>query len=114
METGLRPGAPKISVRSASPPYHVLSFEYVIDYLVAGAESQPANLDPIGELNLKLAKKVRRLALARGGVADEVHLHKSAVEFFPLPEEDLVFWPRREEPESFIGPSDPEANPIVP
>ena len=100
--------APVVSV------YHALSFEYVIDYFVEGANSQPANLDPIGELNLKLSKKVRRLALARGGAAVEAHLHESADEFFPLPEEDLVFWPRREEPESFIRPSDLEATPIVP
>ena len=76
--------------------YHALSFEYVVDYLATGAESQPANLDPIGELNLKLAKKVRRLAMARGGAADPAQLHASADEFFPLPGESLVFWPRRD------------------
>ncbi len=93
--------------------YHALSFEYVIDYLVARGDSQPGSLDPIGELNLKLAKKVRRLALARGGATDVAHLHESADEFFPLPEDDLVFWPRRDEPEGLNRPSDPEATPIV-
>ena len=94
--------------------YHALSFEYVIDYLAARDDSQTANLDPIGELNLKLAKKVRRLALAQGGAADTAHLHASADKFFPLPEDDLVFWPRREKPEGFIHPSDREAAPIAP
>jgi hypothetical protein len=94
--------------------YHALSFEYVIAYLVAGANSQPGSLDPIGEVNLKLAKKVRRLALARGGAADPNHLHESADEFFPMPEDDLVFWPRRDEPPDLISPTDPEAKPIVP
>ena len=94
--------------------YHALSFEYVIDYLVAGADSQPAGLDPIGELNLNLAKKVRRLDLARGGAEDAAHLYASADEFFPLPDDDLVFWPRREEPATFIDPSGLEATRIAP
>ncbi len=94
--------------------YHALSFEYVIAYLVAGANSQPGNLDPIGEVNLKLAKKVRRLALARGGVEDPAHLHASADEFFPLPEDDLVFWPRRDKSQDLISPSDYEVTPTVP
>ena len=96
---------------AAVSAYHALSFEYVIDYLVAGANSQPANLDPIGELHLKLAKKVRRLALARGGAADPGHLHASADEFFPFPDDRLVFWPRRDEP---IPPDDLGATPKVP
>ncbi len=89
--------------------YHALSFEYVMDYLVSRAESRPAGLDPIGEVNLKLAKKVRRLALARDGAADSDHLHASADEFFPFPEAELVFWPRRGELESSIFPGDLEA-----
>ncbi len=94
--------------------YHALSFEYVMDYLVAGADSQPATLDPIGELNLKLAKKVRRLALAQRGAEDPAYLHKSANQFFPFPEGDLVFWPRRDERERIICPGDSAATPIVP
>ncbi len=94
--------------------YHALSFEYVIAYLIAGADSQPANLDPIGELNLKLAKKVRRLALARGGANDPAHLHANADEFFPVPGDDLVFWPRRDKADALIRPSELEATPIVP
>ena len=94
--------------------YHALSFEYVIDYLVAGSGSEPANLDPIGELNLKLAKKVRRLALAGGGAADPDQLHASADEFFSLPEDELVFWPRREKLEVSIDPSGRGVTSITP
>jgi len=97
--------------------YHALSFEYVIDYLVSGADSQPANLDPIGELNLKLAKKVRRLAMARGGAEDPAHLQASAEEFFPFPGDELIFWPRRDGQlgsEDSIDPGDLEVSPRAP
>ena len=96
--------------------YHALSFEYVIDYLVAGASSQPANLDPIGELHLKLAKKVRRLALARSGAADPTQLHASADEFFPFPDDRLVFWPRRDDgkAENVIAPDELGVKPKAP
>ncbi len=81
---------------AAVETYHALSFEYVVDYLVSRESSRPAMLDPTGELNLRLAKKVRRLTMARGGAADPAHLHRSADEFFPLPGDALIHWPERE------------------
>ena len=94
--------------------YHALSFEYVIDYLVAGDGSKPANLDPIGELNLKLAKRVRRLAMAQEGAADPEHLHESADEFFPMPEAELVFWPRRDSLDASTDPNGRGVTPTTP
>jgi len=73
--------------------YLALSFDAVVDYIRHGHESAPAGNDPIGDLNLKLAKKVRRLTMARGGAGEPAHLRESADEFFPLPNEPLRFWP---------------------
>jgi hypothetical protein len=73
--------------------YLALSYDSIVDYLRSRHHSSPAMLDPIGELNLKLAKKVRRMAMAGGGVGDPAHLHDTARDFFPLPEQDPVFWP---------------------
>jgi hypothetical protein len=74
--------------------YVVRSFDYVIDYLNHRGEAIAATLDPVGEENLGLAKKIRRMTLKEGskspGVLDEV-----ANDFFPMPEVPFGYWHRR-------------------
>lgn len=76
--------------------YVALSFEYVVDYLSNRHDSRPARLDPVGELSLRLAKKVRRRTLAEGGAEDPKLVRERAEEFFPFPEGPLLYWSKVE------------------
>jgi hypothetical protein len=66
--------------------YLVRSFDYVVDYLNRRGDAIARALDPIGERNLDLSKKVRRMALRDGAWERPEILAEMADEFFPLPD----------------------------
>jgi hypothetical protein len=66
--------------------YTVLSFDYVIDYLVRRGEALAASLDPIGDENLAMSKRIRRMALREGKLNLPDILEELANNFFPMPE----------------------------
>jgi hypothetical protein len=75
--------------------YLVRSFDYVVDYLGRRGEAIAAGLDPIGEENLNLSKKIRRLALREGAIREGTGLGEVADDFFPLPEVPFGYWWKR-------------------
>jgi hypothetical protein len=77
--------------------YFSVAFDQVVGYLTERGDSFAGTLDPVGELNLRLAKKVRRLTLADRTADHPEVLAEMAEEFFPMPAEPLRFWPRVED-----------------
>ena len=71
------------------------AFDSMVDYLTRRRAAFAAARDPIGDFNLHLSKKVRRMALRDGSAADWVQMRAMADDFFPLPEDPLDFWDRR-------------------
>ena len=76
--------------------YVARSFDYIVDYLNRREESIAAGLDPIGDQNLGLSKKIRRMALREGAWRDPGLLLEMADNFFPLPEVPFGYWKGRE------------------
>jgi hypothetical protein len=74
--------------------YMGFSFDFMVEYFRAGYDSRPRRLDPVGALNLRIAKKLRRAGRAEGGDQDPRMLEELADRFFPLPTGPLLFWPK--------------------
>ena len=68
--------------------YLVRSFDYIIDLLNRLDRAEPYQLDPSGDGPLRLAKRVRRMALRAGG-HDEVRQQAEA--HFGMPASALRF-----------------------
>ncbi|CAN5808079.1 zinc dependent phospholipase C family protein [soil metagenome] len=79
---------------AAIDAYIVRSFDYVVDYLIHRGEAIAAALDPVGEENLRLAKRIRRMALKEGSRSPGV-LEEVADDFFPMPEVPFGYWHQR-------------------
>jgi hypothetical protein len=73
--------------------YMGLSFDFIVDYFANSEGSRPRALDPVGALNLRIAKKLRRAGMAEGGRQDPEILEEMADRFFPFPKGPLLYWP---------------------
>jgi len=74
--------------------YMGLSFDFIVDYFSNNQGSRPRSLDPVGALNLRIAKKLRRAGMAEGGRQAPEILEEMADRFFPFPQGPLLYWPK--------------------
>lgn len=77
--------------------YVETSFDFVVDYLCRRGDSIAAPLDPIGDTNLGMSKRIRRMALREGRVTQPGLLGEMADNFFPLPEIPYAYLKRVKE-----------------
>ena len=71
------------------------AFDSMVDYLLRRRASHAAARDPIGDFNLHLSKKVRRMALRDGNAEEYDRMRSMADDFFPLPEDGHEYWDQR-------------------
>ena len=76
--------------------YTALAFDYVVDYLNARGESRPARLDPVGEVNLRRAKRERREVATTPGIAPDPEVLKARADaVFTFPTGPILYRPSR-------------------
>lgn len=83
--------------------YFELAFEHVIGYLRDRDGSPAALMDPVGDVNLRLAKMVRRRTMSDATANHPQALDEMADDFFALPSAPLVYWPQISDPEFASG-----------
>lgn len=83
--------------------YFEYAFEHIITYLRERDTSRAGRMDPVGDLNLKLAKKVRRRVMSDHTTYHPDVLEEMADAFFAFPSEPLVWWPQIQDAEFASG-----------
>jgi hypothetical protein len=68
--------------------YMTRSFDFIVDLLKQLDSAEPLKLDPAGTVALREAKKIRRVALRRGG---EDHVQEQAMHHYGLPPSKLTY-----------------------
>lgn len=75
--------------------YMTRSFDYVLDLFNRMDRSEPYGLDPSGDAQLRLAKRIRREALRSGGPE---HVEEEALRHFGMPSSSLEYAARLPDP----------------
>lgn len=75
--------------------YMTRSFDFIVDLMRELDKSEPMKLDPAGTEPLREAKKIRRMALRRGG---EDHVQEQAMHHFGMPPSKLSYAKTLKEP----------------
>jgi len=83
--------------------YFEAAFDHVVGYLRDRADSPAAQMDPVGDLNLRLAKKVRRRAMSDHTADQPEVLLEMADAFFDLPSQRPIYWPQIVDPDFAAG-----------